>query len=95
MSNVVDIKTIPELNVFDAWMSISENPTIESAWKEQQITIDEQNTALNTAIGMLQKQKKIIEDLKMFYEKALMDMSNLEIENMQLKNNKGPINRRF
>jgi hypothetical protein len=74
-----------ELNVFDAWLQTTNDPTPGGAWKEQQKIVDEQNTALNTAIQMLQKQKKIIEDLKVYYEQSLMDISNLEMENLRLK----------
>ncbi len=86
MNNQPNLNEV-ELNVFDAWLQTTNDPTPGGAWVEQQKTIDEQNTALNTAIQMLQKQKKIIEDLKMFYEQALMDTSNLEMENMKLKGN--------
>jgi len=98
MNNTIDINDLPDTNVFDAWMSITKDPTAAGAWREQQKIVDEQNTALNTAINMLQKQKKIIEDLKHFYEESLMDVSRLEIENTQLKQNAlnvGPINKRL
>lgn len=58
---------------------------VNLSYAEQAQIIKEHEIVIANAADMLKRQKKIIEDLKMFYEKLLMDYSELEIRNLQLQ----------